>query len=148
MPRCLKASLTPLLDIASGSCDMPTDPAAIKSGELNKRIALQEPVDTPDGQRVFTRTYQTVSGCSSVPASITYATVPRRGNESWLAQQTYAITYAIIKIRYRPSMNINDKMRVVYGSRIFDIRSTTVPKERQAVIMLHCEELQATGSLH
>ncbi len=128
---------------------MPTnDPAAIKSGELNKRIAIQQPIDTPDGQQGFTRVWQTVSGCSSVPASITYATVPRKGGETWMVGQIYAVTFVIVKIRYRPSLNINDKMRVVYGARIFDIRSVTVPKERQSVIMLHCEELQAQGSLH
>ncbi|HEX3640197.1 MAG TPA: phage head closure protein [Ktedonobacteraceae bacterium] len=124
------------------------DPSIIKSGELNRRIELRKPVDTPDGQRGFTRTYATVPGCRSVPAAMTYSAVPRRGDESWVAQQVYVTTFVLFKIRYRPSLNIHDKMIVVYGKKTFNIRSVFVPKERQTVIMLQCEEIQSQGSLH
>jgi len=127
---------------------MSADAAVIKSGELNRRIELQMPVDTPDGQRGFTRTWVTVPGCKSVPAGMKYSNVPRRGDETWVAQQVYPTAFVIFKIRYRPSTNISDIQRVVYGKRIFNIRSTIVPDERQTAILLQCEELQAQGSLH
>ena len=127
---------------------MPGDPSCIKSGELNRRIALQRPVDAPDGQRGFMRTWQTMPGCSSVPASMEYSKPQRRGDESWQSHQVYPTAYVTFGIRYRPSVNINDIQRVVYGSRVFEIRSTMVPKERRAKILLQCEELQAKGTLH
>lgn len=127
---------------------MPIDASIVQSGKMNRRIALQTPVDTPDGQRGATRTWVNLPGCSSVPASMDYSNVPRKGDEGWLAQQIYPTAFVIFKIRYRPSVNIKDGYRVVYGKRVFRIRSTTVPQERRSLISLQCEELQAAGSLH
>ena len=128
---------------------MPAPGASIvKSGELNRRITLQGPVDTPDGQQGFTRTWVTLPGCASVPASMDYSNVPRRGDELWVAGQVYPTAFIIFKIRYRPSINISDIHRVLYGIRIFNIRSTTVPQESRTIIMMQCEELQAKGSRH
>jgi SPP1 family predicted phage head-tail adaptor len=128
---------------------MPVDTSIVKSGDLNRRIAIQAPVNgTPDGQGGFTQTYQTLPGCSSVPAAMDYSNVPRKGDETFFAQQMYPTAFVIFKIRYRPSVNIKDGYRVVYGNRTFRIRSVTVPKERRTAIVLQCEELQAKGSTH
>lgn len=125
-----------------------TSTAIVQSGKMNRRITLQQPVDTPDGQRGVTRTWQTIPGCDRVPASMNYSNVPRKGDETYLAQQVYASAFVIFEIRYRPSININDIDRVVYGDRVFNVRSTGVPEERRTKIQLQCEELQAAGSLH
>jgi SPP1 family predicted phage head-tail adaptor len=127
---------------------MPTNPAIVQSGKMNRRIALQTPIDTPDGQRGVTQTWATLPGCSRVPAKMMYSPAPRKGDESWVAQQVYPSAFVVFEIRYRPNLNINDIQRVVYGDRIFNIRSTGVPDERRTKILLQCEETQAAGSTH
>lgn len=127
---------------------MPIDASIVQSGKMNRRIALQTPIDTPDGQQGVTRTWVTLPGCSSVPASMDYSKPPRKGDETWVAHQVYPSAFVTFEIRYRPNLNVNDIQRVVYGKRVFNIRSTAVPKERQSKILLQCEETQAKGSLH
>ncbi len=124
------------------------DSSIVKSGNMNRRIALQQPVDVPDGQGGKTRTWQTIPGCERVPASMDYSPAPRKGDESYVAQQVYPSAFIIFEIRYRPSVNVNDIDRVVYGDRVFNVRSTGVPKERRSKIQLQCEETQAQGSTH
>jgi len=106
------------------------------------------PVDTPDGHLGVTRIWVTVPGCKRVPAGISYSSVPRKGDESFFAHQVYPTTFVNFKIRYRPKMNISDIHRVVYGKRIFNVRSAIVPEEKQTSIVLQCEEIQAKGTLH
>lgn len=124
------------------------DSSIVKSGNMNRRIEIQEPIDTPDGQRGVTRTWETLPGCKRVPASMDYSPAPRKGDEAWVAHQVYPSSFVLFEIRYRPRVNISNIHRVVYGNRIFNIRSTSVPKERQTKIILQCEETQAKGSIH
>jgi SPP1 family predicted phage head-tail adaptor len=124
------------------------DTTRISASKLNRRISMEEPTDTPDGQGGFTRTWTTVSGCQSVPAAFKEIVLPKAGDEKFIAQQVFASHWREIRIRYRPSTNITDQMRVRYGNKVFAIRAIDVPEEAQRVIVLLCEELQAQGSIY
>lgn len=113
----------------------------VSSGAFNKRIAIQSPVDTPDGEGGSTRTWSTVV--------TTWAHIePWKGKEAWLVGQVYSNMWTKMLIRYRPSLNVTPVMRVAYGKRTYNIRSVSVPAEAQTTIELLCEELQTYGSLH
>lgn len=120
----------------------------VQSGKMNRRITLQQPANTPDGQRGLKEGWATLPGCARVPASMDYSKPPRKGDESWVAHQVYPSAFVTFEIRYRPSINISDIHRVVYGNRAFNIRSVAVPSENRSKIVLQCEETQAKGSTH
>lgn len=122
--------------------------ASISASELNRRIRIELPVSTPDDEGGIESSWQVVPGCESVPASMTPAPIPKTGDEKFVHQQLYATRMAIFKIRYRPSTNIADTMRIVYGSRIFKVRSVSVPGEARLSIIIYAEEQQAKGSVH
>lgn len=121
---------------------------SFEAGDLRRRIALYAPVDTPNGSGGFTRSWSLVSGCSSVPARITYPPPAKKGDEQFSQQQVRSSLFATITIRYRPSQNISANMRVVYGSRTFEIRTVLLVDEYKQEVTLQCEELQASGVMH
>lgn len=113
----------------------------VSSGTFNKRISLQAPVDSPDGEGGFTRTWATVvNTCAHIE--------PWKGAERWMVGQKYSNMWVRMLLRYRPSLNITPVMRATYGRRTYEIRSVNVPAEAQTTIVLLCEELQTYGSLH
>lgn len=123
----------------------------ISTSQLNRRITILQPVyasggDSQGGQLV--PTWSTVPGCQSVPAQIQDVPFPRKGDEDFQMLQVFASTWVIMTIRFRPSQNINDKMRVQYGTKTYEVKGVKVPDESRALIEMLCVELQATGSTH
>jgi SPP1 family predicted phage head-tail adaptor len=113
------------------------------AGQFDRYIAIQQPIKTPDGKGGFKITgWENVSGCGRVPAYIR----PLSGSERFKAQQVFPGVNYEVRIRYRPSQNIDASMRAVYGARIFNIREVVVPEEAFTQIKMRCEELQAKGS--
>lgn len=112
----------------------------VGAGAFNRRITIQQQViNAPDGMGGSTAAWTT--------ACTTWAHIEAwKGSESFTAQQIYPSMLTKMLIRYRPSQNISAAMRVLYGSRIYNIRSVSVPAEAQTTIQLVCEELQAKGS--
>ena len=121
----------------------------ITSSQLNRRITLQQPTYTSDGQGGHTAaTWTTVPGCASVPAGIQTVPFPRKGDEDFQMLQVFASSWVIVTIRFRPSTNISDTMRVLYGTKTYEVKGVKVPDESRQLIQLLCVELEATGSLH
>ena len=113
----------------------------VSAGAFNKRVSFQMPVDAADGQGGSTRTWTTVL--------TTWAHIEAyKGNEAWIAGQKYSNMWTKVLIRYRASVNITPIMRMLYGNRIYDIRSVSVPAEALTTIQILVEELQVYGSLH
>lgn len=121
---------------------------SFEAGDLRRRIQLLQPVDTPNGSGGSTRTYTVVSGCTSVPARITYPPPSKKGDEVFTQGQVRSTVFTTITIRFRPSLNVNAAMRVGYGTRIFDIRTVLPVDEYRQEITLQVEEVQAVGSQH
>lgn len=119
-----------------------------EAGSLRRRVSIQQPVDTLNTSGGASRSWQIVPGCSDVPAQIVYPLPSKKGDEVVTQQQKRSSSFTTVTIRYRPSQNISAAMRVVYGTRIFDIRTVIVPDEYPQWITLQCEEIQALGTLH
>ena len=120
----------------------------LQAGDLRRRITIQKPTDTRTSSGGSTRTWTTVSGCSSVPAKIVYPTPAKKGDEVYTQGQLHSAVFATFTIRYRPSTNIDASMRVVYGARTFEVRTVFPVDELQQEITMQCEELQGAGTLH
>lgn len=123
--------------------------APVKATRFRKRIRIeQEDRSRKDGKGGYKLQWVLVSGCDSVPAEITYPPPSKKGDETVAQQQVQSSVFATITIRYRPSINIDASMHVVYGSRTFNIRTVLPVDEARQLITLQCEELQAQGTLH
>ena len=119
------------------------------AGQYRRRIQIQALAETTNSSGgASVPVYQTVSGCTSVPAKFSYPPPAKKGDEVYTQQQKRSSVFVSISIRYRPSQNIDASMRVVYGTRTFDIRTVFVPDEYGQDIVMQCEEIQAKGTLH
>lgn len=121
---------------------MSAAPTMEGAGKYNRRISIQAPpAIVSDGQGGSTNTTWTT-------LVSTWAHIrPLKGSERFVAQQMYPNKLVHIEIRFRPSLNIDAKMRIVYGRQTYAIRNVTVPEEAQTTIEIIAEELQARGSL-
>ncbi len=107
--------------------------AVVNIGSLNNRIAIQSASRTPDG----------AGGATEVWATITNGTVwariePASAFEAFAAAQLqHRVTH---KITMRYLGTVASGMRVLFGSRRFNIRGIKNIGERNAVMELTCEE--------
>lgn len=86
----------------------------LKAGELNRQITLQTQTITADNDGFQMETWADV-------ATVWAAVVTTGGREFYSAQKVKAEMTCLFRIRYR--QDITTKMRIQYGSRIFDILS-------------------------
>lgn len=106
----------------------------MRAGKLRHRITIQQlvagsPDTLPTGEPdVSWAEYLTV-----------YASIdPVTGREPFLSQQKIGETSHKVRIRYRSG--IVPKMRVLYGSRVFDILAVLNWEEKNAELLLLCSE--------
>jgi SPP1 family predicted phage head-tail adaptor len=104
----------------------------VRAGDLNRRITLQQPVEATDAEGAITVTYTTLR---TVWAAIDALT----GNEVFLAGQIEAMRPVTITIRYQS--DVSPRLRIAYGSRVFQIRSVRDVEEKHRELELLCEEL-------
>lgn len=105
----------------------------IRAGKLRHRVAIQESVSTPDGIGGQSLTWQNITGMDSVPAAI----MPLSSKEQLDAMKLESVITNKIKIRYRAG--ITSKNRIVFGSRIFNIKGAPInydEKGRELVFMV------------
>lgn len=119
----------------------------MQAGELKRRIRIEQP-DTSGPDAKGGRKLKWSVVVDRVPAKIVYAPPSKKGDESLAQQQVQSGVFATMTIRFMPSVNISSAMRVVYGTRIFNIRTAFQNDEDRRFITLQCEELQAKGTLN
>jgi SPP1 family predicted phage head-tail adaptor len=103
----------------------------VRIGRLRHRIAIERVTETRDTDGSVIETWSTYA---TVQASID----PISGREYFAAQSVQAdLTHRIV-MRYLSG--IVPKMRVKYGSRIFDILSVINVSERNRELQLMCRE--------
>lgn len=105
-------------------------------GKLRHRITFQERTTTQDsyGQPLLTWTDV---------ATVWGAVEPLNGRELMAAEAVQSeITHQVV-IRYRPG--ITAKMRVLYGTRVFDIQNVLDENERHRMLTLLCLEGLSDG---
>ena len=103
------------------------------ASRLRHRITFQEPNDTADGAGGVTR------GWSDV-ATVWAEVIPlRSGNdESLLDAEMQGTTRLRITTRYRDG--ITTAMRIVFGTRLFNIRSVVNAEEASVILEITAEE--------
>jgi SPP1 family predicted phage head-tail adaptor len=104
----------------------------MQAGGLRHRIDIEQNVGTTD-------TFGATTDSWALFTTLWAAIEPLSGRELLQAQQIQAdITH---RVRFRYVSGVTAKMRVLYGSRIFNILSIINPEERNREITLACKEL-------
>jgi len=92
----------------------------LRAGALRHRVDIQEQTSTSDGMGGFTVAWGSVSGMGSVPAAIW----PLSSKEQLDAMKLESVITNKIRIRYRAG--ITSANRMVFGSRIFQIKGAPI----------------------
>jgi SPP1 family predicted phage head-tail adaptor len=108
----------------------------LKSGQLDRRVKLQTKGVTQDSYGGAVVTW-------SDTATVWAAVEPLQGREFFGAQQIDSEITIRVRIRYRAG--VVPAMRVLYGSRVLDIRSVIDPKDRHEELQLMCSEGLTAG---
>jgi len=103
----------------------------MRAGKLRNTIAIEQVAETQDADGSVIESWSTFA---SAQASIE----PISGREYFAAQTTQADVTHRISLRYLAG--VMPKMRVKYGSRIFDILSVININERNRELQLMCRE--------
>jgi SPP1 family predicted phage head-tail adaptor len=103
----------------------------VKIGKLRHRITIEETTETQDADGSVIENW---SAFATVQSSIE----PISGREYFAAQTTQADMTHRINLRY--VAGVKPKMRVKFGSRIFDILSVINVNERNRELQLMCRE--------
>jgi SPP1 family predicted phage head-tail adaptor len=105
----------------------------IRAGELRKRITIQQPQSVKDsslGQKV---SWSTFRACWA-------AVEPLSGTERLQYAQLYPELSIRVTVRY--TKGLSPKMRVLYGTRTFEILDVLDLQERHKETQLMCRELE------
>jgi SPP1 family predicted phage head-tail adaptor len=103
----------------------------VKIGKLRHRITVEETTETQEADGSVIENW---SAFATAQGSIE----PISGREYFAAQTTQAEVTHRISLRYLTG--VTPKMRVKYGSRIFDILSVINVDERNRELQLMCRE--------
>ena len=104
----------------------------MRSGKLNRRVTIQRLEVTKDEYNADIESW--------VDAATVWAHIePLRGREYWQAKQVVAEVTGRITIRYLTG--IDEKMRVTYGDRVYNILAVINPEERNRVLQLLVKEV-------
>lgn len=105
--------------------------AIMRAGQLRKRLALQSKTESQDNFGSVTHTWST-------DETIWGAVQPLTGRELVEAQQIDAESNVKITIRYRVGLSTN--LRILWGSRVYEINAVLNFDERNARVELLCRE--------
>lgn len=104
----------------------------MRTGKLRHRLTIQEPTETKNayGELITSwSTYETVWG----------SVEPLRGRELWAAREKEARIDVRIRIRYLA--DITAKMRIIFGSHIYQIESIIDVELLHNEMQLMCYEV-------
>lgn len=107
----------------------------LRAGKLNKRVTIQQVTRTSDGGGGYTEAW---AALATVWANVE----PQSGSERWTAGQQGAGVEWQVTIRYRD--DVTPLMRVLYGSKVLNIRAVMDPDARSERLVLVCEEEEAS----
>ena len=108
----------------------PLDP-----GTLNRRIAIEAPGTQQDAYGQPQQTWTQILNC--------YASINAASSKEVYAAAGFVQQLShVIRIRF-VTTPINNGMRVLYGSRSFDVQAAVDPDESRVVLVLYCLERNA-----
>jgi len=97
----------------------------MRSGSLRHRVDIQVQSSAPDGMGGEVLTWTSVTGLGSVPAAIW----PLSSKEQLDAMKLESVITNKIRIRYRAG--ITSANRIVFGSRIFNIKGAPINSDEK-----------------
>ncbi|BCJ86455.1 phage head closure protein [Effusibacillus dendaii] len=104
----------------------------MKIGLLRNRVTIQKLTQTDDGMGGYTEGWGVVA--------TVYASVhPLKGRELFDAQQVREHMTHRVTIRYR--VDVTPDMRVLFGAKVFNIRSVINVESKNRELQLLCEEV-------
>ena len=106
----------------------------MRGGKLRRQVTIQQPAIGQNGVGEATQTWSTLA--ANVWAEIT----PLKGKETIQAGQVNAQADTMIRIRYLAG--VAPAMRVLYGTRNFEIQNVANLEERNREMELLCTERQ------
>ena len=101
-------------------------------GDLDKRVALEQPLDTFDEIGGVERTWVNVD---DVWAQVT----PVSGREEFAGQREASVITHRVLIRWRP--DVTGAMRLRMGERYLSVHAALDWDERRRFLLLQCEEI-------
>ena len=107
---------------------------AVAIGSLREQIVIQQSAPTKDAIG------GTIEGWSSL-ATVWARVEPMSAGEQYRRQQIQANAQWKVTIRWRG--DINSKHRIVWGTRVFQVKGVTNADERKRFLVLACDELSA-----
>lgn len=105
----------------------------MQPGRLRHQVAIQARTRTSDGQGGATDTWATVTA-----GTVWAAIEPASGAEVFAAHQLQQRVTHKVTLRYRDEVTTAN--RLLYGTRVLNIRSVLNPEERQRYLVLLVEE--------
>lgn len=106
----------------------------MRSGDLRRRVTIQKQVPSKDSEGLPIIMWLNV-------ATVYAAIEPLRGREFFQAGAEISEVNTRIRIRYLSGVLPN--MRVLYGSRIFNVRTSIDIDDRHREMHLMCQEVVA-----
>jgi len=107
-------------------------------GKFRHRVTFQYLTRTNDGQGGFASTWTNMASLPTVWGEVKPKATPERFFSSQIQyQRTHQVT-----IRYRS--DLTQEMRMLFDSRIFQIKSIRRPEERRWFLVIDLEENQGT----
>ena len=103
----------------------------MKIGKLRQRITIQQLSTNTDSFGQGEKGWTHFATCWA-------AVEPLSGKEFWNAQTIAAEITTRVKIRYREG--VKPTMRILFGSRIFEIKAITDPEEAKRELQILCSE--------
>jgi len=105
----------------------------MQAGKLRHRVTIQTPTETQNAVGEVTRSW------AAFTDGVVWAAVePMNGREILMAQQMTSTATTKVTIRYLAG--VTSKMRVLFGTRTFEIEYVLNPLERNAEQVLLCRE--------
>lgn len=106
----------------------------VRAGQLRERVTIQEQV-----------AHRSSSGAEVIAwsdmATVWASVEPVSGNERWIAGLDQRLAERTVRIRLRYRTGVTEKMRVVFGERVFDIQQVIHPWTRRRELYLICREV-------
>lgn len=106
----------------------------MRAGDLNRRITIQQPTGAKDNYKRVTTGWENYK-------TVWAAVEPLNGREYIQAQNTNSEITVRFRIRYLPG--VTSAMRVLYGGRIFNLKSPPIDlNEAHEEMHLMCVEVK------
>jgi len=101
----------------------------MRAGALRHRVDIQEQTETSDGMGGFSITWASKTGMGSVPARI----MPLTSKEQLDSMKLESVITNKIRIRYRAG--ITSANRILFGSRIFQIKGAPINYDEKNITL-------------